>query len=133
MGKKKKAAPAAPPAEHKLFCPAYGLSGADSLCECGAARANEAAAADARRAELIGDGVVRVGRETQGRKGGGVTVITGVPLEGKELKTLAKKLKQLCGSGGQVSDGRIEIQGDHRDRLVAELGKRGWTVKKAGG
>ena len=133
MGKKKKAASAAPVVECKLFCPAYWRSGAEALCECGAARANEAAAADARRAELIGDGVVRVGRETQGRKGGGVTVITGVPLEGKELKALAKKLKQLCGSGGNLVDGKIEIQGDHRDRLVAELTKRGWTVKKSGG
>ncbi|MCH2100391.1 MAG: stress response translation initiation inhibitor YciH [Planctomycetes bacterium] len=82
---------------------------------------------------MVGDGVVRIGRETKGRKGGGVTVVTGVPLEGKELKALAKKLKQLCGSGGSVMGGRIEIQGDHRDRLVAELSKRGWTVKKSGG
>ena len=117
-------------ADHKLFCPAYGLRDADALCECGASA--QAAEAE-RRAALVGDGVVRVGRETQGRKGGGVTVVTGVPLEGKELKALAKRLKQLCGSGGSLADGRIEIQGDHRDRIVAELSKRGWTVKRAGG
>lgn len=132
MGKKKKVA-APQPVEHKLFCPAYGRSDAGDLCECGASQASAAAAEEARRAELLGDGVVRVGRETQGRKGAGVTVVSGVPLEGKELKTLAKKLKQLCGSGGGLVEGRIEIQGDHRDRLVTELSKRGWTVKKSGG
>ncbi len=77
--------------------------------------------------------VVRVGRETQGRGGKGVTVITGVPLPPAELAAFAGELKRRCGSGGTVRDGVIEIQGDHRDRLVEELGKRGWTVKRAGG
>ena len=80
-----------------------------------------------------GDGVVRVARQTKGRKGKGVTLITGVPLEGAELKDLAKTLKQRCGSGGTVKNGVIEIQGDHRDVLVKELGLHGWTVKKSGG
>lgn len=80
-----------------------------------------------------GDGIVRVSRSSAGRKGKGVTVITGAPLQGKELKDLAKKLKQKCGSGGTVKDGVIEIQGEHRDTLVEELQKQGWTVKKAGG
>ena len=79
------------------------------------------------------DGVVRVSRSTAGRKGSGVTVINGVPLQGRELKELAKKLKQKCGSGGTVKDGVIEIQGEHRDKLVEELSRYGWTVKKAGG
>jgi translation initiation factor 1 len=79
------------------------------------------------------DGIVRVSRSSAGRKGKGVTIVTGVPLQGKELKDLAKKLKQKCGSGGTVKDGIIEIQGEHRDTLVAELQKQGWTVKKAGG
>ena len=79
------------------------------------------------------DGVVRVGRETKGRKGKGVTLITGVPLLGKELNQLAKALKKKCGTGGTVRDGVIEIQGDHRDLLVTELQKHGWTVKKSGG
>ncbi len=79
------------------------------------------------------DGVVRVGRSTKGRKGKGVTVITGVPLAPPQLKDLAKTLKQKCGSGGTVKDGVIEIQGEHRDLLVAELQKHGWTVKKSGG
>jgi len=79
------------------------------------------------------DGIVRVGRQTKGRKGKGVTVITGVPLNATELAALGKELKRKCGSGGTVKDGVIEIQGDHRDRLVAELGGRGWQVKRSGG
>lgn len=80
-----------------------------------------------------GDGIVRVSRETKGRKGQGVTLITGVPLAGAELKQLAKKLKAKCSCGGTIKDGVIEIQGDHRDLLVAELSKQGWQVKKSGG
>ncbi len=79
------------------------------------------------------DGVVRVSRETKGRKGKGVTLVTGVPLAADELPGLAKRLKNLCGAGGTVKNGIIEIQGDHRDRIVAELQGRGWTVKRAGG
>lgn len=80
-----------------------------------------------------GDGIVRIRRETKGRKGKGVTTVSGVPLAAPELKTLAKKLKQVCGTGGSVKDGVIEIQGDHRDTLKAELEKQGFTVKLAGG
>ena len=80
-----------------------------------------------------GDGIVRVGRETKGRKGKGVTVITGVPLAGDALEELATRLKKRCGSGGTVDGGMIEIQGDHRDTLVAELGKLGYSVKRSGG
>jgi len=80
-----------------------------------------------------GDGVVRVGRQTQGRKGKGVTVITGLPLSGDALDGLATRLKKRCGSGGTVHEGVIEIQGDHRDALVAELGRLGYTVKRSGG
>jgi translation initiation factor 1 len=78
-------------------------------------------------------GTVRVSRETQGRKGKGVTVIAGLGLPPTELDTLAAELKKLCGSGGSSGDGRIEIQGDHRDRLVEELIRRGWPAKRAGG
>ncbi|MDJ0521674.1 MAG: translation initiation factor Sui1 [Planctomycetota bacterium] len=79
------------------------------------------------------DGIVRVSRSTKGRKGKGVTVITGVPLEGDALKKLAKQLKAACGAGGAIKDGAIEIQGDHRDSLVEALKAKGWTVKRAGG
>ena len=80
-----------------------------------------------------GDGVVRVGRETKGRKGKGVTVISGVPLAGDALEELATRLKKRCGSGGTVAGNVIEIQGDHRDTLVAELARLGYTARRAGG
>ncbi len=80
-----------------------------------------------------GDGVVRVGRETKGRKGAGVTVIRGIPLDGEDLKALARELKTLCGGGGTVKDGVVEIQGDHRDKVLEALAARGWTVKRSGG
>jgi translation initiation factor 1 len=80
-----------------------------------------------------GDGIVRVSRQTRGRKGKGVTVITGVPVTAGELLVLARELKAACGSGGTVKDGVIEVQGEHRDKLVAELEKRGYRVKRAGG
>lgn len=79
------------------------------------------------------DGVVRVSRETAGRKGKGVTVISGLGLPENELQALATELKRKCGSGGAVESGRIEIQGEHRDRLVEELTKRGFKAKRAGG
>jgi len=78
-------------------------------------------------------GSVVVGRETSGRKGKGVTVIRGVPLAGEALAQLATQLKQACASGGTLRDGTIEIQGDHRDRVVAELERRGWKAKRSGG
>ncbi|GHB32063.1 translation initiation factor Sui1 [Salinicola rhizosphaerae] len=79
------------------------------------------------------DGIVRIRRETSGRKGKGVTTVQGVPLPSTELKALAKALKQRCGTGGAVKEGVIEIQGDHRDVLKSELEGRGYTVKLAGG
>lgn len=81
----------------------------------------------------VGDGSVRISRETQGRKGKGVTVIVGLGLATPELQLLATQLKKRCGSGGTVAGDRIEIQGDHRDTIVAELTARGLKVKRAGG
>ena len=80
-----------------------------------------------------GDDIVRVGRETKGRKGKGMTVVTGVPLHPEGLRDLTRQLKQKCGTGGTLKDGKIEIQGDHRDLLVAELQSMGYTVKRSGG
>ncbi|MFQ3229045.1 translation initiation factor Sui1 [Reinekea sp.] len=80
-----------------------------------------------------GDGIVRLRRETKGRKGKGVTLIEGVLLAPSDLKALAKTLKTRCGTGGTVKEGVIEIQGDFRDLLLEELKKLGYTVKKAGG
>jgi len=77
--------------------------------------------------------MVRVSRETRGRKGKGVTVISGIPLDEKALKEVARELKAKCGAGGSIKDGVIEIQGDHRDTLMQALRERGWTVKRVGG
>jgi len=79
------------------------------------------------------DGIIRLMKETKGRKGKGVTLITGVPLNNEGLKKLAKSLKKKCGSGGSLKNGVIEIQGDHRDVLEKELGSLGYKVKRAGG
>lgn len=76
---------------------------------------------------------VRVGRETAGRRGKGVTTIFDTGLEEESLQKLAATLKQRCGTGGTVKEGRIEIQGDNRDRVVAELEKLGYKVKRVGG
>lgn len=80
-----------------------------------------------------GDGTVRIRRETKGRGGKTVTVISGVPLALDELKTLAAQLKKRCGTGGTLKDGVIEIQGEHVDLLMAELINQGFKVKRSGG
>lgn len=109
------------------LCPECGRPLAD--CRCKRSRP----AQPQPLAPVKSDGIVRIGRETKGRKGKGVTVITGVPLAGDALDELATRLKKRCGSGGTVHEGAIEIQGDHRDSLVAELAKLGYTVKRVGG
>ena len=80
-----------------------------------------------------GDGIVRVSRQTKGRKGKGVTIITGVPLADDALKSFAKKLKTRCGAGGALKGEVIELQGDHRDALIPVLEAEGWTVRRSGG
>jgi protein-tyrosine phosphatase len=77
--------------------------------------------------------VVRLGRETKGRRGKGVTTVSDVPLDEAGLLELATKLKDRCGTGGTVKDGVIEIQGDQRDRLAAVLEGMGYKVKRVGG
>ncbi len=79
------------------------------------------------------DGIIRVSRETKGRKGKGMTIIKGIPLPEDDLFVLSKKLKQKCGAGGTLKDGVIEIQGEHRDTIVEELKKLGFNVKRTGG
>ena len=107
--------------QHGKMCPDCGRPVVGCVCR----RVEDAA--------RTGDGIVRVGRETQGRKGKGVTVVKGLTLGAAELAALCTELKRKCGSGGTVKGGVIEIQGDHRDALVAELGKRGWTTRRSGG
>lgn len=100
------------------------------VAECRCRRSKPAAAAP-----MVppGQAKVRVGRETAGRKGKGVTVVTGLPLAGEELEALATRLKKRCGTGGTVRDGVIEIQGDHRDTLIVEIEKLGYAPKRSGG
>jgi protein-tyrosine phosphatase len=76
---------------------------------------------------------VKIGRETAGRRGKGVTTVFDLPLDENGLRELAATLKQRCGTGGTVKDGRIEIQGDQRERVVVELEKLGYRVKRVGG
>jgi len=80
-----------------------------------------------------GDGVVRIQRQTSGRKGKGVCLITGVDLDDAALDKLAAELKKKCGCGGSVKEGVIEIQGDKRDLLKQLLEAKGMKVKLAGG
>lgn len=80
-----------------------------------------------------GDGIVRIRRESKGRGGKTVTVINGIPVDEAGLKEIATLLKKRCGTGGSVKDGVIEIQGDQRELLLAELAARGYKVKAAGG
>ena len=106
--------------EHGKMCPRCSL--ALAKCTCGQ-----------KQTVTKGDGTVRILLETKGRKGKGVTILTGIPLNPEDLKDFAKKLKQKCGSGGTVKDGTIEIQGDHRDVMEEELTRQGYKVKRSGG
>ena len=78
------------------------------------------------------DGTIRIFRERGGRNGKVVTVIRGLP-QGAALLGLAADLKRLCGAGGTVKEGALEIQGDHRERLAGRLRAKGYTVKLSGG
>ena len=79
------------------------------------------------------DGIVRIRREVKGRKGKTVTAVFGVPLDDKKLQQFAKTLKRCYDTGGTVKDGVIIIQGDHRETLLNEIEKQGYTAKLAGG
>jgi translation initiation factor 1 len=92
--------------------------------------ASRAAAAPPRAPD---DGVVRVSRERGGRNGKTVTLVTGLPERGAALDARAAELKRLCGAGGTVRDGAVEVQGDHRDRIAQHLRAQGLRVKLAGG
>lgn len=117
---KNKTQPTVYSTEHGRMCPACGRPVAGCVCR-------------QQKSVGAGDGVVRVGRETKGRRGKGVTTISGVPLDEAGLLELGKELKKRSGSGGTVKEGVIEVQGDHRDVLIEELKKRGWQVKRCGG
>lgn len=78
-------------------------------------------------------GLVRVGRETKGRKGAGVTVVTGLAMTDAALKSLLSECKKRLGCGGTLREGILEFQGEHRDALVAFLAGKGISAKKSGG
>ena len=79
------------------------------------------------------DGIIRIQRETKGRKGKTGTTVFGFDLDDQALKSLAKDLKRHCGTGGSVKDGMIVLQGDHRDVVKGFLEEGGFRVKVAGG
>ena len=99
---------------------------------CPACRQPIAACVCRQQATPAGDGIVRVSRETKGRAGKGVTLVRGLALDAAALAQLARDLKAACGSGGTVKDGVIEVQGEHRDKVIAVLRARGMAVKSAG-
>ncbi|PKK90999.1 MAG: stress response translation initiation inhibitor YciH [Candidatus Wallbacteria bacterium HGW-Wallbacteria-1] len=109
--------------ENGRMCPACNTTVAS--CICGKKTSSPLSSGS--------NAIVRVSRATSGRRGKGVTIITGVPLQGPEMDNLARELKKKCGAGGTLKDGIIEIQGEHRDFLVEELRSRGWVVKRSGG
>jgi translation initiation factor 1 len=106
--------------EHGRLCP-----------ECG--KALHAGKCAITKTQILGDGRVRIQRETKGRKGAGVTLVTGIPLAENELKELHAALKKKCGVGGAIKDGVLELQGDQRQAILKALEGKGWDVKIAGG
>ena len=101
-------------------CPQCRQAVAD--CRCGALRH-----------AAVGDGKVRVGRQSKGRGGKTVTVVSGLPLDADALATLGKRLRTACGAGGTAKDGVLEVQGDHVERVMALLAEEGWAAKRSGG
>jgi translation initiation factor 1 len=106
-------------------CPGCRRPIAQCVCKTASGQSTRAALAQA--------GPARVARQTQGRAGKAVTIVSGLPLDDPGLEELAKELKRRCGTGGTVKNGVIEIQGEHRDSVVAELVRRGYPAKRSGG
>lgn len=106
--------------EHGRMCPVCGQPIDSCIC---------------RRSKSApkGDGIIRVGKESKGRKGKDVTVVTGLTMTEDELKELLTEIKRKCSSGGTLKDFVLEVQGDHRDLIVALLKTKGFAVKKVGG
>lgn len=101
-------------------CPYCGKAAAACVCRKG-------------KAAPAGDGVVRVRRELKGRRGKTVTRVSGLALDGAELKELASRLKQRCGTGGGMDGADLIIQGDQVEKILAALAEEGYKAKKAGG
>ncbi len=107
-------------------CPTCGKS--YKQCQC-----DTSASSPASTNTKKNDGIARVMRDRKHRGGKTVTVITGIPATNDTITALAQQLKKLCGSGGTIKDGVIEIQGDHCDKVMAKLTALGYKVKRAGG
>lgn len=104
--------------DHGAMCPECGRPVAGCCCR------------DLNRARIARtDGVVRVRYEKSGRKGKGVTMISGLPLNQADLEQVSREFKKRFGAGGTVHGGVIEVQGDRRDQITGELKNRGYTVK----
>ena len=103
------------------MCPACRQAIAKCICKTGGG------------APPAGDGVARVSRQTKGRGGKSVTLVTGLALDALALASLGKQLRTACGSGGTVKDGVIEVQGDHCERIIELLKKQGHNAKRSGG
>lgn len=103
------------------MCPDCRKPLADCVCKSAA------------KARPVGDGNVKVSRESKGRGGKTVTLVRGLPLAAEALAALGKQLRSACGSGGTVKDGVLEIQGDHCERVMAELTRLGHKPKRTGG
>lgn len=114
------------------ICPDCGQTLARCGCRSGG-KSRKKAGAKSVAAPAKADGIVRIGRSTKGRRGKGVTTVTGIPLAGDELKEVAQKLKAKCGAGGTEKNGVVEIQGEHRQLLQKTLEAMGYTVKQSGG
>ncbi len=112
------------------MCPGCGRAAAACACKKGKPKA--AGGGKGPSLPPAGKGIT-VGRATQGRKGKGVTVVTGLGLDEAGLADLARRLKAVCGAGGTVREGAIEIQGEHRDSVIAELERMGIKAKRSGG
>lgn len=104
------------------MCPACRLPIAS--CRCASLRA---------AATLVGDGIARIRRETGGRGGKTVTVVSGLALDEAALAALRRRLKAACGTGGTVKEGVLELQGDHCAALAVLLAREGFKSKRAGG
>lgn len=103
------------------MCPDCRKPLADCVCKAAA------------KTKPAGDGNIKVSRESKGRGGKTVTLVRGLPLDADALAALGKQLRSACGSGGTVKDGVLEIQGDHCERVMAELVKLGYKPKRVGG
>ncbi len=103
------------------MCPTCRLALAQCTCKANA------------KAAPLGDGAVRVSRETKGRGGKSVTLVKGLALDAMALAVLGKQLRTACGCGGTVKDGVIEVQGDHCELVIEALKKQGHNPKRVGG